>query len=195
MQTSARSVRERTPNAERSPLLGSGLSNSHSGALLARIDRSTLVGGSSRGTSSGALGGDVATAAILIVLLTALVASSLGNGLGVLLVLVHGPVEYVVVLETLSDEKIAEDLAEVRIVRLIIKAQRARVVEIDSKFVRESTAENLGGGCHLLLHDTVVFLLLGGRLQALPRKGATAEVEHDVTEGLHVVASRLLCFV
>jgi hypothetical protein len=43
-----------------------------------------------------------------------------------------------------------------------------------------------------VLHDAVVLLLLGSRLQALPRVRAAAEVEHDVAERLHVVAARLL---
>jgi len=172
------------------------LSNSHSGALLARIHRSTL-GGSGRGTGIGSLGvGDVATATSLVVLLAALVAGSLlGDGLGVLLVLVHGPVEDVVVLESFADEKITEDLAEVRVVRLVIEAQGAGVVEIDGELVGESTAEDLGWGRHLLLHDAVVLLLLGRRLEALPREGATAEVKHDIAKGLHVVATGLLCFL
>jgi hypothetical protein len=157
------------------------LSNSHSGALLARIDRSTL-GGSGRGTGIGGLGvGDVATAAGLVVLLAALVTGSLlGDGLGVLLVLVHGPIEDVVILESLTDEEIAEDLAQVRVVRLVVEAQGAGVVEVDGELIGEATAEDLGRRRHLLLHDAVVLLLLGRRLEALPREGSTAEVEHDV---------------
>jgi hypothetical protein len=117
---------------------------------------------------------------------------SLSNGLGILLVLVDGPVEDVVVLEALTDEQITEDLAEVRVVGLVVEAEGSSVVEVDGKFVGESTAENLGRCGHLLLHDAVVLLLLGGSLETLPWKRATAEVEHDISERLHVVTARLL---
>lgn len=132
----------------------------------------------------------MASAALVVFLALALV-GSLGDGLGVLLVLVDGPVEYVVVLEAFTDEEIAEDLAEVRVVGLVIEAEGAGVVEVDGELVGEATAEDLGGGGHLLLHDAVVFLLLGGRLKTLPGKGSTAEVKHDIAEGLHVVTAGL----
>lgn len=121
------------------------------------------------------------------------VTGSLGNGLSVLLVLVHSPVEDVIVLESLTDKEITEDLAEVRVVGLVVETKGAGVVEIDGKLVGESTAENLSRGGHLLLHNTVVLLLLGGSLESLPWEGSTAEVEHNVSEGLHVVTARLLC--
>jgi hypothetical protein len=35
-------------------------------------------------------------------------------------------------------------------------------------------------------------LLLGGSLESLPWKGSTAKVEHDITQGFHVVTTRLL---
>ena len=132
----------------------------------------------------------MASAALVVFLALALV-GSLGDGLGVLLVLVDGPVEYVVVLEAFTDEEIAEDLAEVRVVGLVIEAEGAGVVEVDGELVGEATAEDLGGGGHLLLHDAVVFLLLGGRLKTLPGEGSTAEVKHDIAEGLHVVTAGL----
>lgn len=117
---------------------------------------------------------------------------SLGDGLGVLLVLVDGPVEDVVVLESFTNEEIAEDLAEVAVVGLVVEAERAGVVEVDGELVGEATAKDLGGGGHLLLHDAVILLLLGGSLETLPRKGTAAEVEHDIAKRLHVIAARLL---
>lgn len=111
----------------------------------------------------------------------------------VALVLIHSPVEDVVVLEALADEEITEDLAKVAVVGLVVESKRTGVVEVDGKLVREATAENLGGGGHLLLHDPVILLLLGGSLKTLPGEGATAEVEHDVAERFHIVAARLLC--
>jgi hypothetical protein len=167
------------------------MSNSHSGALLACIDRSALGTCSSASVGSGS-GCDMASTALVVLLALALV-GSLGNGLGVLLVLVDSPVEHVVVLEAFTDEEITEDLAEVRIVGLVIEAEGARVVQVDGELVGEATAEHLGGGGHLLLHDAVVLLLLGGRLQALPGKGTAAEVEHDVSERLHVITAGLFC--
>lgn len=131
--------------------------------------------------------------ATLVVFIALALVGGLGDGLGVLLVLVDSPVEDIVVLEALTNKEIAEDLAEVRVVRLVVKTQRAGVVEVDGKLVGEATAEHLGGGGHLLLHDAVVFLLLGGRLKTLPGKGTTAEVEHDVAKGLHVITTGLFC--
>lgn len=172
------------------------MSNSHSGALLARINRTTSLGG---GRSSGAgvsssSGGNVAAATLVIFLALARVACGLSNGLSVLLVLVHGPVEHVVVLKSFANEEITEDLAEVRVIRLVVEAERTSVVQVDGKFVGESTAKNLGGSRHLLLHDAVVLLLLGGGLESLPGKGSAAEVEHDIAERLHVVTAGLLCY-
>ena len=131
------------------------------------------------------------TAATLVVLLALALIGSLSDGLRVLLVLVDGPVEDVVVLEALTDEEVPEDLAEVRVVGLVVEAERASVVEVDGELVREATAEHLGRGGHLLLHDAVVLLLLGGRLKTLPGKGTAAEVQHHVTERLHVVTAGL----
>lgn len=158
------------------------MSNSHSGALLTCIDWTTLVGGGSRSTSISGVGrGNVASAAVLVFFLAIpCVSGSLGNGLGILLVLIHGPVKDVIILESLADEEIAEDLAKVRVVRLVIEAEGTGVVQVNGKLVGEATAEDLGGSRHLLLHDAVVLLLLRGSLESLPRQGTTAEVEHDI---------------
>ena len=130
-------------------------------------------------------------AAWLLLLLLGLVSSSLGNGLSVLLVFVDGPVEDIVILEGLANKEVAENLAEIGVVRLVIKAQRTRVVEVNGKFVGEATAQNFSGGCHLLLHNSVVLLLLGSSFEPLPGERATTEVEHHVAQGLHVVTTRL----
>ena len=111
------------------------------------------------------------------------------NSLGILLVFVDGPVEDVVVLESLTHEQIPEDLAKIGIVGLVVEAQRASVVQIDGELVRKSTAEDLGRSGHLLLHDAIILLLLRGGLQSLPWEGAAAEVEHDVSERLHVITA------
>lgn len=112
--------------------------------------------------------------------------------LSILLVLVDGPIEDVIVLETLTDEEITEDLAEVRVIRLVIESEGTCVVEIDGKFVGEAAAEDFRWGCHLLLHDSVVLLLLGSSLQTLPWERTTTEVKHDVSKGFHIITTGLL---
>jgi len=157
-------------------------------------DLTTLAGDStglcstagSHGTSSRH-----ALAALLVLSILVFLAGVHDHG-GVLLVFVDGPVENVVVLERLANKEVTEDLTEVRVVGLVVKAQRAGVVQVDGKFVGESTAQDLGGGSHLLLHDAVIFLLLGSSLQALPGERATAEVKHDVSQRFHVITARLL---
>lgn len=167
--------------------------NSHSRSLCTGCHWATaLIGDSTGGLATGSSSSAGATSLLFSFLGLGLVGSSLGNGLSVLLVLVDGPVEDVVVLEALTDEEVAEDLAEVRVVGLVVEAKRAGVVEVDGELVGEATAEDLGGGGHLLLHDAVVLLLLSGSLEALPGQRAAAEVEHHVTKGLHIVTTRLL---
>jgi hypothetical protein len=168
--------------------------NSHSRSLCTGCHWATaLVGDGTSGLTGGSSSSSASAASLLFGFLgLGLVGSSLSDGLGVLLVLVDSPVEDVIVLETLTDEEVAEDLAEVRVVGLVVEAKRAGVVEVDGELVGEATAENLGGSGHLLLHDTVVLLLLSGSLQTLPGQRTTAEVKHNVTQGLHVITTGLL---
>ena len=147
-----------------------------------------MLGG--RSTGSGSIG--TGTAGLLVIILVGLLTGGLGNGLGILLVLVDGPIEDIVILETLTDEEITEDLSEVRVIRLVIKAEGTSVVEVDGELVGEASAQNLGGSCHLLLHDAVILLLLGSSLETLPWEGATAEVQHNVSKRLHVITAGLL---
>ena len=142
-------------------------------------------------TGSGSVG--AGTTLLLIFLLGWLVPGGLGNGLGVLLVLVDSPIEDIVILETLTNEEITEDLSEVGVIRLVIESEGSSVVEVDGKLVGEASAENLGWSGHLLLHDTVILLLLGSSLETLPWERASAEVQHHVAERLHIVTTRLLC--
>ena len=128
---------------------------------------------------------------LLFFVLCVLVASSLSNGLSILLVFVDSPVKDVVVLERFPNKKIAEDLAEIRIIGLVVKSKRAGVIQIDRKFIRESTAENFSRCRHLLFHNPIILLLLGSSFQPLPRKRATTEVEHHVAQRFHVITSRL----
>ena len=75
---------------------------------------------------------------------------SAGGGLGacassafVLRVALDGPVENVVVLESLANKEVAEQLAEVRRVGLVVKAKSAAVVEEDSELAGEPTEEEV----------------------------------------------------
>lgn len=105
-----------------------------------------------------------------------LVVTSSCNGLSVLLIFVDSPVKDVVILEPFSDKEITEDLTEVRVIRLVIKAKGTSIVQIDSELVGEPTTKDLSRRGHLLLHNAVVLLLLGGSLESLPRQRAAAEV-------------------
>lgn len=156
--------------------------------LASRAGDGVRLGGS-RLASGGSIG--PGSTGLLLILGVGL-SGSLGNGLSVLLVLVDGPVEDVVVLESLADKEVTEDLTEIAVVGLVVEAERSGVVEVDGKLIGETTAQDLGGGGHLLLHDTVVLLLLSSRLETLPGQRASAEVKHDVAERLHVISSGLL---
>lgn len=114
-------------------------------------------------------------------------------GLGLLAsTLLHTPVEDVVVLEPFPNKQVSEEFSQVRVVGLVVEAKGAAAVEVDCHLRGESTAEELGWCGHLLLHDAVVLLLLGGRLESLPRQRSTQEVHENVAEGLEVISSRLL---
>lgn len=53
-------------------------------------------------------------------------------------------------------------------------------------------AQNFNRRCHFLLHDFIVFVLLGARLQPLPWQLAAVEVHKHVAQSLEVVPARLL---
>lgn len=96
-----------------------------------------------------------------------------GSGLIILSTTLDAPVEDVVILIAFTNEEVAEQLAQVRIVGLVVESEGASVVEEDAKLVGEASAKKVGGSRHLLLHDAVVLLLLGGSLQALPWESST----------------------
>lgn len=127
----------------------------------------------------------------LLRLAVILLSSSLGNSLSIFLVLVNCPVKYIIILKPLPNKKIAEDLSQIAVVRLVIKAQGASVVQIDGELVGKASAKNLGRSCHLLFHDSIVLLFFGGSLQTLPGQRATAEVEHNIAKRLHIITARL----
>jgi hypothetical protein len=105
----------------------------------------------------------------------------------------YGPIEDIVVLKTLTNEEITEDLSEVDVIRLVIEAEGMSVVEVNGKLVGQAMAKDFGTGGHFLKHDAVILMLGGSSLETLPWKGATAEVQHNISKGLHIITSRLLC--
>jgi len=109
----------------------------------------------------------------------------------ILSVTLDTPIEDIVILITFANEQIAEELAEIGIIRLVIEAQSPCVIQENAKFVGESTAEEIGGGSHFLFHDTVILLLLGSSLQTLPREGASEEVHQDVGKRLEIIPASL----
>lgn len=131
----------------------------------------------------------VASRSLEVCLLVTIVLGRVDNQSGVLPILVYGPVKDVVTPEGLADEEVAEHLAKVRVVRLVVEPERARVVQIHGELGGETTAEHFNWSGHLLLHNEIVLLLLGSSLQVLLGQRATAKVEHHVAERLHIVAA------
>lgn len=142
----------------------------------------------------GGIGGCGMTAGrfFLLVLVRSRCIASSRNGLSILLILVDCPVKDVVVLKTLSHKEVAEDLSQIGVVRLVVKAEGAGIIQVNGKLVGKAAAQDLGGSGHFLFHDTIILLLLGGSLEPLPWEGAAAEIEHDITKGFHIVTTRLL---
>jgi hypothetical protein len=70
--------------------------------------------------------------------------------------------------------------------------RRTGIVQEDTELIGETAAKKVGRGCHLLLHNTIVLLLLCGCLEPLPQKGATKEVHEDIGERLQIITPSLL---
>lgn len=68
---------------------------------------------------------------------------------------------------TVPGEEVPEELAQVGVIWLVIKAQAAAVLEVGCELHWEAFAEHLNRRGHLLLADLLVLLLLCERLQAL----------------------------
>lgn len=62
-------------------------------------------------------------------------------------------------------------------------------LEIEGLHTRETITQILDGSSLLLLANLLVFLLVGGSLETLPRQTSAQEVHKDVTESLEVVSS------
>ena len=72
-----------------------------------------------------------------------------------------------VLLLTFPYKKVTEDLAQVGVVRLVVKAEGPAVLEVGAEFQWEAFAQELDGRGHLLLTDLLVLLLLGSSFQSL----------------------------
>uniref|UniRef100_A0A3Q0R6T6 Uncharacterized protein n=1 Tax=Amphilophus citrinellus TaxID=61819 RepID=A0A3Q0R6T6_AMPCI len=106
----------------------------------------------------------------------------------------HVPVKYIVIREALSVEQVSEELPQIRVIRLVIKAQRATKIQVGGKLscdksedkkqnmfqlikqvlenlklTRVALAKHLNRGGHFLLTDTFILLPLGSCFQPLPR--------------------------
>jgi hypothetical protein len=105
------------------------------------------------------------------------------NSLGILLIVVDGPIKDIVVLETLTNEEITEDLSEIRVIRLVVKAEGMNVVEVDGELIREAMQRtSVGVVIFFSMIRSYLCFLVASSLKALPREGASAEVEHNISE-------------
>ena len=97
----------------------------------------------------------------------------------------------------------AEQTAQIAVVRLLVEAQAAAVVHVLQQLLWLSRAERRERVLErkekaresyfdLALHNPVVFLLLGSRVQPLPGKLPAHKIEEHVAQGLQVVAAALL---
>lgn len=106
-------------------------------------------------------------------------------------VALNTPIKDVIILIAFTNKEIAEKLAEVGVIRLIIETESASIIQEDAKLVGETTTKEVSWSSHLFFHYTVVFLLLGCSLETLPRKSTTEEVHEDVSKGFKIIAAGL----
>ncbi|KAI0563609.1 casein kinase I [Gracilaria domingensis] len=102
------------------------------------------------------------------------------------------PVENVVISKAFSEIQVAEEAAQVGIVRPVVEAERATVPEVGGKLGRVVFAQLVDGGGDFAVGYLLVLLLLGGGAQALPWERAAVEVHEHKAERLEVVATALL---
>jgi hypothetical protein len=103
----------------------------------------------------------------------------------------YAPVKDVIVLVPFTNEEIPKELPQVRVIRLVVEPQGPSVVQEDGELVGEATAEKIGRGGHLLLHNPVVLLFLGSSLETLPRERTAEEVHENVCERFKIIAAGL----
>jgi hypothetical protein len=113
-------------------------------------------------------------------------------GASVLSTTLDAPVENVIVLVSLTYKEVTEKLSQIRIIRFVVETKSPSVVQKYAEFVGKPAAEEIRGGRHLLLHDTIVFLLLCSSFETLPWQSAAEEVHENVSQGLKVITTGLL---
>ena len=109
-----------------------------------------------------------------------------------LLVLLLHPVVLAILDLPRQLERLGEETPQVVIVGLVLEAEAAHVAEVLVELHGEARAEVLDVGRLLLLADLLVLLLVGRRLEALPRQAAAQKVHEDVAQSLEIVSPRLL---
>ena len=86
------------------------------------------------------------------------------------------PIKGVGILVAFTNEKVTEELVQVRIVRFVIESEHTSVVEEDTKFIGETAEKDISGGGHLLLCNVIILLHIGSSFESLPWEGTTEEV-------------------
>mmetsp|Transcript_12576 Transcript_12576/g.26627 ORF Transcript_12576/g.26627 Transcript_12576/m.26627 type:complete len:345 (+) Transcript_12576:829-1863(+) len=104
----------------------------------------------------------------------------------------NGPVEHVVVLESLAIKEFLEEPLEVGVIGTVLEAEGSAVFEIRSEFRGVSLTELFRAGRHFSVHDAFVLLLFGVGFESLPGKRPADEIHQDVTQRLEVVPAALL---
>lgn len=89
-------------------------------------------------------------------------------------------------------QRLSEELAQVVVVGCVFEAEVSHVREIFAEFFGEAFAEVLDGGRLLFLTNLFILLLIGRRLETLPRQAAPEEIHENVAQGLEIVSTGLL---
>lgn len=89
-------------------------------------------------------------------------------------------------------EKVPEELSQVRVVGLVVKAKGAAKVEVCGKLRWVSFTQDFNRSGHFLLADSLILLSLCGSLQTLPWQRAQVEVHEHIAKRLQVISSGLL---
>jgi hypothetical protein len=103
----------------------------------------------------------------------------------------NAPVKDIVVLVALLNKEVAEEFTKVGVVWLIIEMKRSSIVQKDAKLVGETMAKKDRRSSHPVLHDSIVLLLFGGSLQALPRESTMKEIHENVSKTFKIVPTSL----
>ena len=99
------------------------------------------------------------------------------------------PVVHRVVVVSIIFHRGREQFPQEIVIWGLVEGEFADIVQVDGKLLRIAFDE-FGDGCRLfLLSNLLVLLLVGRRLESLPRETATEEVEENVTKRLEIVPS------